>query len=227
MKLLIVVRITPASVGIRIPKDTVVLVADHEGDCHLSIILEEFLIAPLVVHLLRLMLTKPVESLVGITLEEGMPRISRAILKRQLVEVGLLAPVHLVGRCRAVVLGEFSLIGYILGECLPAVSLLKEHLACGLVDEGELASLLLHLGDDGGSLNSHHAVVLLDVGSIFALAVDHHKTLALLRDCIFGSSLHTDDVIADDGQPNCFSLFGFCGQRERDAPTLLLIACCP
>ena len=125
--------------------------------------MEEFLVASLVVHLLRLVLTKTVESLIGIALEKGMPRISRTVFERKLVEVGLLAPVNLVGRCRAVVFGEFCLVRHILGEGLASVSLLQQHLACGLVDESELSVLLIHLGDEGCSLDGDAAVVLLDI----------------------------------------------------------------
>ena len=64
MQLLVVVRISPTAIGIAVPQQSVVLVADDERNAHLRVVLVEFLVDAFVVEVLCLMLTESVERLV-------------------------------------------------------------------------------------------------------------------------------------------------------------------
>ena len=81
MELQVIVGIAPAAVRIGVPEDAIVLGAHHKGDRHFGVILEQFLVASLVVHLFGLMLSQSVERLPGIAFEEGTPTVAGTVLE--------------------------------------------------------------------------------------------------------------------------------------------------
>ena len=109
MELQVIVGIAPATIGIGVPEDAIVLGAHHKGDRHFGVILEQFLVASLVVHLFGLMLSQSVERLPGIAFEKGTPTVTGAVVERELVEIILLPPVDFIGRGRHIVGGQFGL----------------------------------------------------------------------------------------------------------------------
>ena len=73
IQLKIVIGITKTAVAVGIPQDTIVFIGENERNRHLSIILEQVFVLALHVELLRLVLTKSVESLIFRTVKFHLP----------------------------------------------------------------------------------------------------------------------------------------------------------
>ena len=82
VQLQVVIGITKAAIAVAVPKQTVVLIRQHEGDRNLGVILEEILVLALHIELLALMLTKSIESLIVWTIELHLPRETMLSLLR-------------------------------------------------------------------------------------------------------------------------------------------------
>ena len=112
----VVMGITKSSIGIRVPKQSVVLVGNHKRHADLCIILEKVLIATLHVKFLTLMLSQSIESLIRRTLEHSIPGQSVTLFLRQ--------------RTHA----YFSFRHYKILELLAPFSLLQQHISISIVE---------------------------------------------------------------------------------------------
>ena len=73
VQLEVVVGITKTAVGIAVPEQTIILIGHHKWYGHFRVVLEQILIFPLHVQLLRLMLSQSIERLVSRAVKEQSP----------------------------------------------------------------------------------------------------------------------------------------------------------